>query len=133
MQDKWNPTKKEIVEWANSDKIIPTQDWELALFNLGDYSKIYIICDYANTENHPKKDFFLGTLYVLSGDTINYEDKKAIHQLSNLLKDIKRKYHSKDIKEWINRTEKLIENPSLYSYEYWGIGSNYVYTNSIEK
>jgi len=128
MIDCWNPTKKEIIEWGNSNEIVPNQDWELALFSSGDYSNIYIICDFVSAENHPKKNFFLGVLYVLSGDTIKYEDKKDIELLSKLIKNIKSKYHSVDIQTWIERTEQLIQNPKLYSYEYWGIDSSYVYT-----
>jgi len=125
--DDWNPTNNEVITWGNSDKPIPTQDWELALFNPGEYNKIYIICDFASIEKHPKKDFFLGTLYVLSGDTIVSEDEEHINKLGEHIKKIKQKYNSKDIQKWCERTEQLIQNPQLYSYEYWGLDSSYVY------
>lgn len=124
----WFPKKEEILKWAyDNESSIPCQDWELALFSEGSFENVKLLCSFIEDRKCKKKDFFLGVLYVLTGDTVTSENKEAINKLYNLLNDLKGNYQSQTIIQWINRSEKLINFPKLYSYKFWGLDSSYVY------
>ena len=124
----WYPKKEEIIEWAyDNESSIPCQDWELALFNEDDFEHIELLCSFIEDKHCKKNEFFLGTLYVLTGDTVAYENEKSIYKLGRILNDLKGNYQSQSIIQWIERSEKLINFPKLYSYKFWGLDSAYVY------
>ncbi|GED34457.1 hypothetical protein BCE02nite_55980 [Brevibacillus centrosporus] len=73
--------------------------------------------------------FFLGCLYVFVGDIIRSQIERDIHQLAVLLKEIAKSARNENLDAWVQRSLQLIQNPQLYDYDYWGLGSKYVYTS----
>jgi hypothetical protein len=123
MRDTWNPTISEIEKWAYSTEKLPDQDWELAVALL---INLEVLIKLAKDADCPKHKFFLGALYVLVGDIVRSKDT---NKSSNLIEMLQNHIHSEseDIKSWAERSLDLLENPSSYSYKYWGLGSKYIY------
>jgi hypothetical protein len=59
--DPWNPTKKEIIEWAYNNQPQPEQDWELAVTEVENATLLLTL---AADDNCKKRLFFLSCLYL---------------------------------------------------------------------
>lgn len=123
MIDPWNPTKEEISKWAYSNELIPDQDWELAVY---DIDNIDLIIKLACDIECKHREFFLGCLYVFTGDIIDSKDNDEIIKLKSILLKASRQVDP-EIVEWVARSSELIAHPEKYSYKYWGLDSAYVY------
>ncbi|UQZ35609.1 hypothetical protein C2I18_20035 [Paenibacillus sp. PK3_47] len=123
-QHAWNPTPDEIKAWAYSDEGIPDQDWELAV---NSFDNIPVICGFIDDERCKKTSFFLGSLYVFTGDIVRSGIKEDVDQLSELLDNAEYKAQSEMLHAWIKRSKHLIHHPDTYDYAYWGLYSRYVY------
>lgn len=126
MIDPWNPTQEEIKEWAYDKNAVCEQDWELAVY---DFENIDLILELVNDKKCPKRRFFLGCLYVFSGDIVRRGRNLEIDKLRIIIEKAS-KYTEAWIVNWTKRTSILLSDPSNYSYEYWGLGSKYVIEES---
>lgn len=122
MNDHWNPTKKDIQEWAYSNQSVPDQDWELAVY---DYENMDMILEFVDDIYCPKRLFFLGCLYVFTGDIIRKNSEIELKNLQSVIRSAT-KYSNVLIKDWIERSNALISHPENYSYEFWGLNSKYI-------
>ncbi|MED4779433.1 hypothetical protein [Brevibacillus choshinensis] len=122
-QHAWNPSPEEIRFWAYSNEKIPEQDWELAV---NSFENIPMICSFIDDDLCNRKAFFLGSLYVFTGDIIRSGESNKIVKLSTLLDSLVETAKSETLKAWIERSKHLIVNQEEYDYEYWGLGSKYV-------
>lgn len=123
-QHAWNPTPEEIRRWAYSNEKIPEQDWELAVNSV---ENIPMICTFIDDEQCIRASFFLSSLYVFTGDVVRSGEKEDITVLLLLLDRVAVSPKTEKLKAWIERSKHLIQNPEEYDYEYWGLGSKYVY------
>lgn len=123
-QHAWNPSPNEIRTWAYSDLKIPEQDWELAV---NSFDNIPMICSFIEDKQCKHISFFLGSLYVFTGDIVKAGIKNEIDRLKDLLLKIEKTATSEELKAWITRSKTLLQDPSKYNYAYWGLGSKYVY------
>ncbi|MGG0937058.1 hypothetical protein ABHN11_13220 [Brevibacillus centrosporus] len=126
IQHIWNPNQDDIKSWAYSDSRIPEQDWELAVIN---FPNIPMICGLVDDPKCKHTRFFLGCLYVFVGDVVRSQNEQDIHQLTVILKRVTDSLKNENLTTWVQRSLQLIQNPKLYNYEYWGLGSKYVYTS----
>ena len=83
MDDPWNPSHADIRQWAYSNEMIPEQDWELAL--IGKVADQQLCLTLAADRDCPNRTFFLGCLYVFTGDTIRGTIEHPIEELESLL------------------------------------------------
>lgn len=125
MKDPWNPSSEEIRSWAYSDALIPDQDWELAVIDT--LKKQRLCLALAADPDCPNKQFFLGCLYVFTGDTISDTVPHPIEELKDLLERAASYTNNEEIRLWWERSMALIQHPGNYTYEYWGLGSRFVY------
>lgn len=127
MRDPWNPSSEEIRRWAYSDALIPDQDWELAVVDTPENQRLCLTL--AADLGCPKRQFFLGCLYVFTGDTISDTVPHPIEELNDLLERAAAHGNSDDIRLWRERSMVLIQQPGIYTYEYWGLDSRFVYNH----
>lgn len=123
-QHAWNPNQKDIRIWAYSDMKIPDQDWELAV---NSFENIPMICSFVDDEKCKHIPFFLSSLYVFTGDVVESGEEKGIKELSVLLEKVSTFAKTEELNVWIERSKHLIQHPRDYNYDYWGLGSKYVY------
>ena len=124
LKDEWNPTPQEIRVWANNPASLCEQDWELAI---AEFKNFDLMIELANDQTLSKKRFFLGCLYVFVGDIIEANEHSSLNQLLSLITALDEEKISDELKQWTARSLAIIENKELYSYEYWGLHSKYVY------
>lgn len=124
MKDPWNPTLDEVRTWAYSSALIPEQDWELAVVDKPESQQLCL--DLAADPDCPNRQFFLGCLYVFTGDTVSDKGSHPMDELNDLLERAARS-NDKLVQAWVERSRALILEPSDYTYAYWGLGSKYVY------
>lgn len=127
MIDPYNPTKDEITEWAFEKKSYLIQDWELVLIQ--DISNIDLIVTLYKDDKCEKKKFFLSCLYVYIGDFVRTKHLKSQSEIIFSEELLRKSLNDSDseISIWAKRATDLMENPDKYTYEYWGLGSKYVY------
>ena len=125
MKDPWNPSSEKIRNWAYSDELIPDQDWELAVVDTPENQRLCLTL--AADLGCPKRQFFLGCLYVFTGDTITDKVPHPIEELNDLLQRAAYFTSSEEIRLWRERSIALIQHPGNYTYEYWGLYSRFVY------
>lgn len=123
-QHAWNPTPDEIRVWAYSNEMIPEQDWELAV---NSFENIPMICTFVDDKQCRHISFFLSSLYVFTGDIVRSREIEEINKLCELLDRLEVTVKSKELGDWIARSKNLIQHPDIYDYDYWGLGSKYVY------
>lgn len=124
MKDPWNPSLDEIRSWAYSSALIPDQDWELAVVDKPESQRLCLVL--AADPACPHRQFFLGCLYVFTGDTISDKESHPLEELTDLL-ELAAPYSDVNIRAWVERSKALLLDPSGYTYAYWGLGSKYVY------
>ncbi|HZG86682.1 hypothetical protein [Paenibacillus sp.] len=122
-KDHWNPTKEEIYNWALDEDALCDQDWELAV---AQFEHFELMVQLANDNSLAKRYFFLGCLYVFTGDIVRSENQSEIERLKSLINQLNLKNESNEIKDWRLRSLYLIQNPSQYDYTYWGLNSKYI-------
>ncbi|KAB8138151.1 hypothetical protein F9U64_06305 [Gracilibacillus oryzae] len=123
-KDTWNPTKAEIKYWAFSDEHIPDQDWELAIIS---FENLPFIISLAGNKHCKQTLFFLSCLYVFTGDIVRRGIREEVDRLAGLLEEIGKNARTKELKLWVDRSRSLIHSPENYHYDYWGLGSKYIY------
>lgn len=130
-KDAWNPTQEEIKAWAyDAEAYAPEQDFELAV---AETQNIPMICGFVNDESCPKRKFFLSSLYVYTGDIVRSKNEKAIHDLTQLLNtQAQTAGNTQPLADWLSRSAHLIRQPESYTYEFWGMGSQYVYPKEVK-
>jgi hypothetical protein len=117
MDDPWNASFEEILQWSIAGQCWPEQDWDLAVIN------VLSLSNFENLIAHPSisksaKQFFIGCLYILVGDAVRTSDSIMISQVKAF---IETSLLSKSVlAKWAERAVSLIEKPDLYSYAYWG-------------
>ncbi|MDM5188871.1 hypothetical protein QUF99_16570 [Bacillus sp. DX4.1] len=116
MKDPWNPTKKEIIEWAYKERaFLPEQDWDLAICT----NFVETILNIASDENCPNQDFFLHCLYLLVGDAIRtHGNTYNIESLQNILQSAANSTNT-DILKWVERSRTLLSRPETFCYDLW--------------
>ncbi|WP_051466456.1 hypothetical protein [Actinomadura oligospora] len=115
--DPYNPTAEEVVRWAyDPDAYAPTQDFDLML--LGEDVSGELPGLVADPEC-PKRGFFLGALYVISGDAVRSEyNLRTREHLMSLLR------RADELDEpvtgtWARRTRALMAKPETFQYDLW--------------
>ncbi|MGF9905988.1 hypothetical protein [Brevibacillus porteri] len=124
LQHAWNPSPEEFKVWAYSNEKIPEQDWELAV---NGFENIPMICTFIDDAKCKHSSFFLSSLYVFTGDIVRSRSTEDIVRLSVLVEDVAKTAKSEQLKNWLERSKHLIKHPKEYDYDYWGLGSKYVY------
>ena len=124
-RDIWNPTREEVLQWAYTHRIsMPAQDFELAVYK-PELHEVILQC--ATDQACPHRYFFLGCLYVIVGDAVR-SNWNAFSQ--EVVADIIKKgqqTQDPDVRRWAKRAERLIAEPTTYTYGRWGIGSSFVH------
>jgi hypothetical protein len=122
-KDAVNPTKEELKKWAYGDYYYPVQDFQLFVMN-----DLALILGFIEDLKCPKnsRDFFLDSLYVWVGDAVrsNYVDKPKLEDILAFLNKEK-VVNNAAIQKFISDATYLINNPTTYTYEKWGIGANF--------
>lgn len=118
MKDPWNPTTKEIIEWAyTEDAIFPEQDWDLSVCNITNVTEM--ILNIASDTNCPNQVFFLHCLYLLVGDAIRTNGNTYnIESLQNILQSAANSTNT-DILRWVERSQTLLSKPETFCYDLW--------------
>ena len=124
LQHAWNPSPEEIRAWAYSNEKIPEQDLELAV---NSFENIPMICTFIDDEKCTHTSFFLSSLYVFTGDIVRSGITEDIVSLHELVDHVTKTAKSEQLKNWVERSKHLIKHPKEYDYDYWGLGSKYVY------
>lgn len=123
-EDAWNPSPEEIRAWAYSREKIPAQDWELAV---NCFENIPMLCTFIDDVKCKRTSFFLSCLYVFTGDIVRSGKTEDMLRLSVLVDQVAKKAQSEQLINWLERSRHLIRHPDEYHYDYWGLGSKYVY------
>lgn len=115
-QDPFQPTNQELIEWANeSESLEPVEDFAIFVTDACDWKLIF---KFASDKNCPKKDTFLNYLYFIVGDTVRSQKTQKQEKLNELLQIVKMST-DQQILFWQQRTEKLLNSPESFRYEYW--------------
>lgn len=121
MEDPWNPTKDEIMEWAyDVGAEYPGQDWEIVA--VAHLENAELLLNLASDENCPKRRWTLVNLYLVVGNEIRtkkYSDnieyfKKILIKAS--------KIENLNIQKWVKRSHDLINHPEKFDYRAWCLG-----------
>jgi hypothetical protein len=118
IEDPYNPTKDELKKWAYGNYYQPEQDFELFVVNDPTF-----ILEFAADPKCPTRDFFLGSLYVWSGDTVRTPNSDTA-KLEELLQSAS-EIDDERLEKYVMRSRALLANPESYTYEKWGIGTSY--------
>lgn len=116
-KDPYEPTKDEIKAWAYTDDSSPVEDFELLVDD-----DPYFSLELASDEKCPKKNFFLGSLYVWAGDCV--KNKLNLDVLTKWL-EVASKSKDNRIKKLVERARRLLSGEEKYDYNKWGIGEEY--------
>ncbi|MEV5575278.1 hypothetical protein AB0L06_35015 [Spirillospora sp. NPDC052269] len=115
--DPYDPTAEEVVRWAyDPDAYAPTQDFDLMLDSV-DVSRVLpgLVAD----PECPKRGFFLGALYVISGDAVRSKySLKTREHLKSLLR-LADELDEPVTATWARRTRALMANPETFEYDLW--------------
>ncbi len=117
------PTSEETVaaikEWAYSNDPEPQQDFDLLITSFG-HEKLFI--ELTIDQSCPKRTYFLGCLYLFVGDAVRTSYQTNCKLEVDTLLTYAREISDKDIREWVQRSEELIESPSTFDYDLWCAG-----------
>ena len=117
MNNPWNPSATEIEEWAFNKKVPePVQDWQLAL-SWKMEEELYL--DLASNPKCPKRQYFLSVLYLIVGDAVRTDYRNLEKPIVEGFVNRGEKYEHPDIQLWVERSRKLIKNPSLFHHGKW--------------
>jgi hypothetical protein len=72
-KDEVNPTEDELRLWAYSERIEPTEDFDLIVMDSFSPS---LLAQFVRDETCPTRSFFLGCLYHLVGDAFRPVDRR---------------------------------------------------------
>ena len=121
--DPWNPTHEELTKWAYGHYYEPDQDFELSVVMIIDTDPDFILA-FAADPACPNRDWFLGTFYTWIGDTV-----KGMYSVAIAERVLQNATNISDerLQKFVKRSRALITDPSLYTYEKWGMGTSYIY------
>jgi len=109
-----NPTLAEIETWAfEPNSYAPEQDFNLIL---AEDQYIDLVLNLSSNKKCPKQLFFLQCLYIYVGQKVrnnpNPPKRMDILEKAKLI-------NSELISKWLDRSEKLLKNPSSFNYDDW--------------
>jgi hypothetical protein len=115
-KDVANPTPTELTAWAFSDPKTWMQDWHIIVTRPGLADTLVVL---AANPRCPEQEFFLTCLYLLVGDAVwsRYHTSTAEEIDSLLLRT--RGNPNVWIETWVERSTRLIENPSTFDSDDW--------------
>jgi hypothetical protein len=117
VNDPFNPTESELVDWAyDPEAVVPCQDWEVMVTDL-DRGELFLrLC--ADPEC-PNRIFFLRCLYLLVGDAVRFcADPRELEPLRRLFERAAQLEEPR-LKRWVDRSLDLIAHPDTFDYPRW--------------
>ena len=120
MNDPWNPSAEEVRDWAyNAEALEPCEDFDLAL-EWSRHERVLLEC--AADIHCPKKEYFLGVLYLIVGDAVRTEYRSLPRPILEGFIGRGNEYPHPTIQKWQHRTRELMKNPDSFSYDLWCAG-----------
>lgn len=123
MSNPLDPTPEDLRRWAYApDAEYPDEmpeDWDLCV---ADIDRVDMLVELASDAECPNRGFFLGCLYILSGDCVRLE--RCRHHIPRLKQfmDALPPESPKEVQRWVRRTRHLIAHPESFEYGKWGRG-----------
>jgi len=118
---KWiNPTSDLIRSWAyDAESCEPEQDWDIIIHHL---PFEYLYSELAVDKNCPKADYFLDLLYFTIGYSVRLGLSESNLARTRYVVDATKRVESYLLHIFRTRVHKLLEDPSLFSYDDWCCG-----------
>ncbi|MCA9383710.1 hypothetical protein KC909_05045 [Candidatus Dojkabacteria bacterium] len=120
-EDPYNPTENEIRTWAYGEYYAPVQDFELFIV---DYP--LLVLQLAGDSRSKAKEFCLRSLYVWVGDIVRGDQIVEFEKVMKQVLDLAGSSKSIELQKFAERASELIANPDIYTYEKWGLDTDYV-------
>jgi len=117
-KDPMKPTRVELKVWAYGDYSLPIQNFQL--FAMSDP---YQALDFAVDTRCAKRDFFLESLYVWTGDQVRsgMPERESFEKWLSIAEES----HDERIQKLTERVRALILDPYSYDSDKWGLGGSY--------
>jgi len=116
IHDIWNPTHREIREWAYSGEGQPHPHWALTL---NDFTNLRLLIELAEDETCPTRAFFLECLYMLTDQVAR---KGNLHELVRLESTLERLAYFEQVElvtEWIQYSQQTLAKESAAEMKGW--------------
>ncbi len=117
MNDPFNPTADELVEWAyDPDAVEPVQEWAVTITDL-DRADLFLRL--AADPACPNRIFFLKCLYLLTGDAVRFEGGEAARRILSPHLERARQLEDPRLARWAQRSLELIADPRRFDWTAW--------------
>ena len=117
MKDPYNPTPEEIEAWAYSNKLEPTQDWNITITTVDNAT---LLLKLTSDPKCKKSKYFLKTLYFLVGDIVGKKGspKPEIDSLMKVFSESEQ-VGNRQVHRWVRLSRHLINHPDEFDYNKW--------------
>ncbi|MFQ3555875.1 hypothetical protein QZN11_03545 [Streptomyces gramineus] len=117
-EDVADPTPEEMTAWAYAPEAQPpvSQDWDI-LATRPDFGSLFLAL--VADRQCPHRHFFLGCLYLLTGDAVRTRFHTMPEVDLNALADEAMSIGEAWVSTWAARTRALVRSPESFDYEEW--------------